>query len=150
MEDRIMSDKKVSAIMTKVEEEGLDLIEELLKAQDKLSFKAGYDKRDSERVEGSNEMIKLVLTDEELEDLKADYEKILKRKWHPTVFYLMDAVVGKCEKKANKQHLEQMIEWIEENIVAADYHSPEAGRGKVFSIHMEELQSLRTELEELK
>ena len=41
-----------------------------------------------------------LLSDEELENLKTEYEKILEVEWHPTVLYLL-AVVAQAQREAD-------------------------------------------------
>ncbi len=45
---------------------------------------------------------KLVLSDERLEGLKAEYEEILGETWSPYVFYLLDAISLETAKKYHK------------------------------------------------
>lgn len=42
------------------------------------------------------------LTDKVIENLKDEYEKILKVEWHPTVFYLLDAIAYEAQKELVK------------------------------------------------
>lgn len=48
----------------------------------------------------------ILLKDEEIESLKEEYEKILQVEWHPTVFYLLDAV-AKAQLKNAAEYLEK-------------------------------------------
>ncbi|KKK75006.1 hypothetical protein LCGC14_2878040 [marine sediment metagenome] len=50
---------------------------------------------------------KLVLSDERLEELKAEYEEILGETWSPYVFYLLDAVSLTTVKKVIREEIKE-------------------------------------------
>lgn len=81
-----------------------------------------------------------LLTCEEIESLKEEYEGILKVEWHPTVFYLLGAITEAQSVKTKKG----LVEWLEKVGTEEYYWKDKLG----LCIPIRHWESLKKEVED--